>query len=101
MRLFFLLLSLFCIAAGILFGALNPHAARVDFYWFDIEGSLGALLLLAALLGAAIGGFALHAGVVFPLQRRLRRLRRERAQDAPPPTPPVTAAPLAIGSERP
>ena len=101
MRLLFFFLALICIAAGILFGALNPQPARVDFYWFAFEGSLGALLLVFAFLGAMGGGFALLAGAVWPLQSRLRRARREQARS--PKTEPMPSAdsPLALGSDRP
>ena len=79
MRLAFLLLALFCIAAGVLFGALNPDPARVDFYWFGLDASLGVLLLSAALLGAILGGIALIVGVVWPLQAKVRKARRAQA----------------------
>jgi uncharacterized integral membrane protein len=83
MRLFFLLLSLFCVGAGLLFGALNPHPARIDFYWFAFDGSLGVLLLLAALAGSLAGGAAVFVGMVWPLQRRLRAARRASAAREP------------------
>lgn len=93
MRLVFLFLALLCVAAGILFGALNPQSARVDFYWFAFEGSLGALLLIFAFAGAGFGGAALLVGVVWPLQSRLRRTRREHARNpAPESTPPSGTA---------
>jgi lipopolysaccharide assembly protein A len=83
MRLFFLLLSLFCLGAGLLFGALNPQPARIDFYWFAFDGSLGVLLLLAALAGALAGGAAVVMGMVWPLQQRLRAARRANASREP------------------
>lgn len=93
MRLVFLFLALLCVAAGILFGALNPQSARVDFYWFAFEGSLGALLLIFAFAGAGFGGAALLVGVVWPLQSRLHRTRREHARNSvPEPTPPSDTA---------
>ena len=79
MRLVFLLLALVCIASGVLFGALNPDPARVDFYWFGLDASLGVLLLSAALVGAVLGGIALMVGVVWPLQSKLRKARRAQA----------------------
>jgi len=98
MRLVFLFLALLCVAAGILFGALNPQSARVDFYWFAFDGSLGAMLLIFAFAGAGFGGAALLIGVVWPLQSRLRRARREHARtSAPEPTPPSGTA-LTLGS---
>jgi lipopolysaccharide assembly protein A len=100
MRVVFLLLSLLFIVAGIVFGALNPQPVRVDFYWFALDGSLGAMLLVSALLGATLGGAALLTGVIWPLQRRLRRSRREQAGVKPDPAPVPSDAPLAIGSDR-
>jgi putative membrane protein len=94
MRLLFLLTSLLFVAAGIVFGALNPEPARVDFYWFGFNASLGVLLLLFALVGAVGGGVALWIGKIWPLQRSLRRARRERSQAAVPASlPPPDTAP--------
>lgn len=99
MRLLFLLICLVFVAAGILFGALNPSPARVDFYWFDFNASLGALLLLAAFIGAVGGGVAVWVGKVWPLQRSLRRARREQARAPATPATPADA-PLIV-SEHP
>jgi putative membrane protein len=82
MRLVFLLLALICVAAGVLFGALNPDPARVDFYWFGLDASLGVLLLTAALSGAILAGAALLVGVIWPLQARLRKSRRSASAAA-------------------
>lgn len=101
MRLVFLFFALIFVAAGILFGALNPQPARVDFYWFAFEGSLGALLLIFALIGAGFGGAALLVGVVWPLQGRLRRERRAHAHPARAEPAPSADVPLALGSDRP
>ena len=92
MRLFTLLLALAFAAAGIVFGALNPQAARIDVYWFSLDASLGAMLLLALLGGALLGGIAVLLGVVWPLRRRLRRAQRNSAQQAV-----AVAAPPAPG----
>ena len=95
MRLVFLLLALLCIGGGVLFGALNAQPATVDFYWFSFDGSLGALLLIAAFVGALAGGAALIVGVIWPLRRRLRRAQREqtRVTDF---KPPVDALPVPV-----
>jgi uncharacterized integral membrane protein len=77
MRLIFLLLALVCVAAGVLFGALNPQPVEVDFYWFRIDAALGATFLVSALIGVVLGGIAMQLGVVWPLRRRLKRARRE------------------------
>ena len=98
MRLLFLLLSLLFIAAGIVFGALNADPARVDFYWFAFDASLGALLLLATFVGAICGGAALWIGKVWPLQRSLRRVRRDQSK-APESVLPPADAPLRNGPD--
>lgn len=87
MRLIFLVVSLACVAAGLLFGALNPQPARIDLYWHAFEGSLGLLLLCALLAGAFAGGLAVLAGMVWPLQRRLQQARRANARAAGPRVP--------------
>lgn len=93
MRLLTLLLALAFAAAGIVFGALNPQSARIDFYWFSLDGSLGAMLLIALLGGALLGGVAVLLGVVWPLRRKLRRLRRDAAQPASAPAAPAESEP--------
>jgi lipopolysaccharide assembly protein A len=93
MRLFTLLLALAFAAAGIVFGALNPQSARIDLYWFSLPGSLGAMLLLALLGGAVLGGLAVLLGVVWPLRRRLRRVQRDTAKPAVAVAPPLDSEP--------
>ena len=93
MRLVFLLLALLCVGGGVLFGALNSQSATVDFYFFTFDGSIGALLLIAAFVGALAGGSALIVGVIWPLRRRLRRAQREQTRVAEP-RPPVDALPV-------
>lgn len=78
MRVFLqVLLAVTFVAAGVLFGALNPQAVVVDFHVFQWHAGLGVALLCAALLGAFFGGMAVVIGLVWPLQRRLRRQQRE------------------------
>ncbi len=77
MRLFFILLCLAVLAAGALFGALNPLLVSIDFWFASIDLRLGLALLLAGLGGAALGGAVMWLGVVLPLSARLRRSRRE------------------------
>lgn len=84
MRIVFLLLSLSCLAAGIVFGALNPASVTVDFYWLQVPVSLGFALLAAALVGALLAGFVLSSSVIWPLRARLRRARRQQAGALPP-----------------
>ena len=101
MRLLYLALAIAFAALGILFGALNPDPVSVDFYWRSSSVSLGAALLVAAFTGALLGGLAMLAGVVWPLQARLRRARREQAKAPVEPAPPAaTPEMLALGTDR-
>lgn len=83
MRLLFLLICLAVLATGALFGALNPLAVAIDFWFFTLELRLGLALLLAGLAGAAIGGLAMWLGVVLPMAARLRRAQRDSRSLAP------------------
>jgi len=76
-RIAYLIVCLIVMASGAVFGALNPEPVLVDFYLFAFELRLGIGLLLAALCGAALGGFCMWAGVVLPLSRRVARQARE------------------------
>ena len=81
------LLFLVFAAAGALFGAFNREAVHVDFHVFQLPSTLGVALLVALLLGAALGGLAVTIGIVWPLQRRVRKLARDIAtqqRSAPP-----------------
>ena len=93
MRSVFLLLALLCLAAGIVFGALNPASVTVDFYWLQVPVSLGFALLAAALAGAVLAGLVLMISVIWPLRARLRRARRQQAGALLPDAP--AEAPMA------
>lgn len=56
-------------------GALNPQVVAVDFGIATLRPTLGVALLATLLLGAILGGMAIMASVVLPLQQRLRRTR--------------------------
>ena len=75
MRILTWLFALLVLLTGLLFGALNPDAVRVDLYFTAFQLALGPALLLAALAGALLGGLAVTFGVVLPLRGRLRRQR--------------------------
>jgi uncharacterized integral membrane protein len=75
-RIAYLLVCLFVVAVGALFGALNALPVSVDFHFFIVELRLGVALLLSGLAGAALGGGCVWVGVVLPLRRQLRRERR-------------------------
>ncbi|HEU0153604.1 MAG TPA: lipopolysaccharide assembly protein LapA domain-containing protein [Arenimonas sp.] len=82
MRLLKALFALLFIAFGVLFGALNRQAVRIELGFTGIDATVGTALLLAVLAGALLAGAVLTAGVIWPL-----RLRRKR--EAPAPEPPA------------
>lgn len=73
MRLIKALIALLFIALGVLFGALNRAPVRIELGFFGLDTNLGISLLLAVLAGALLAGLLLTAGVIWPLQLRLRR----------------------------
>jgi putative membrane protein len=74
MRLIKALLAVLFVALGVLFGALNREPVSIDLGFITLEAfSLGFSLLLAVLAGALLAGLVLTAGVIWPLQHRLRR----------------------------
>jgi uncharacterized integral membrane protein len=48
----------------------------------SLHATLGVSLLVALLLGALVGGLAVTASVVLPLQQRLRRMRNTAGNPA-------------------
>jgi len=78
-----ILIALVFMGAGVLFGAFNSQAVKIDFHWFLIPATLGVALLVALFIGAVLGGIAVTAGIVWPLRRHLRKARRELATSRP------------------
>ncbi len=91
MRLLQLLLGLLFIAAGVVFGALNPQSTVLDFYYLHQPIGVGVALLIALLIGAVLGGMAIVVGVVWPLRRKLRQTHRQQAQMVVVASPAITA----------
>jgi lipopolysaccharide assembly protein A len=84
MRLIRALLLLLSVAAGVLFGALNREAVRIELGFHTIENAtLGITVLLALLAGALLAGLVLTVGVIWPLRHRLRRTGQAEAAAAP------------------
>ncbi|MBS7455978.1 lipopolysaccharide assembly protein LapA domain-containing protein [Coralloluteibacterium stylophorae] len=82
MRILQLLIAALCVAAGVVFGALNPQGVALDFGPWRIDAApLGLSLLLAMLVGAILGGLVLGAFVIWPLRRRVYRLERRNGAD--------------------
>jgi uncharacterized integral membrane protein len=82
MRLIRLLIALACLAAGLAIGALNHQPVMIDLGFNSLHATLGVSLLVALLLGALVGGLAVTASVVLPLQQRLRRMRNTAGNPA-------------------
>jgi len=80
--LLLVLMAAIFVGAGILFGAFNPQAIRIDFDLFYVPANLGVALLVALFIGAALGGMAVTISIVWPLKSRLRKLSREQAAAA-------------------
>ena len=79
-RLIRLLIALACLAAGIVVGALNPQPAVLDFGFTRATSSLGVIVLVTLLVGVVVGGLALAASVILPMQQRLRRAQKSDAR---------------------
>lgn len=88
MRLLRILVALLCVVAGVALGALNPQVVAVDLGFASVNPTLGVALLATLFVGAVLGGLAIVASVVLPLQQRLRRAR-----------PASTTAPPATGDD--
>ncbi|WP_290890281.1 DUF1049 domain-containing protein [Arenimonas sp.] len=73
MRLIKALFALLFVAFGVLFGALNRQAVRIELGFMGIDGTVGTVLLLAVLAGALLAGAVLAAGVIWPLRLQLKR----------------------------
>ena len=81
MRLIRLLIAVLCLAVGLVVGALNHQPVAIDLGFDTLHATLGVSVLVALLLGAVLGGIAVTASVVLPLQRRLRRVGTANAGD--------------------
>lgn len=78
MRVIRLLIALAFVALGIALGALNRQPVTLDLAGAIVPTTLGVALLMALLAGAVIGGLAIGASMVLPLQQKLRRLQVRR-----------------------
>ena len=79
MRFIRFLIAFACLAVGAIVGALNRQSVAIDFGVGSVPSTLGVVLILALLIGVAVGGLAVTASLVLPLRRRLARSERQRA----------------------
>lgn len=70
-----LILAALFAASGIFFAALNADPVIIDFYFAQIELTVGISVLLALMLGALLGGLALAIGSALPARRKIRLAR--------------------------
>ena len=77
MRFIRFLIAFACLAVGAIVGALNRQSVVVDFGIGDVATTLGVVLILALLIGVAVGGLAVTASLVLPLRRRLARAGKQ------------------------
>ena len=82
MRFIRFLIAFTCLAVGAIVGALNVQTVHIDFGVGIVPATLGVVLILALLIGVAVGGLAVTASLVLPLRRRLARAERQRAVPA-------------------
>jgi len=80
MRLIVLLILLFCIAAGIVFGALNADLVRYDLGFVSVSLPKGAALLAVLLFGWILGGLTAWLGTAAKHRRHRRVAARAAAR---------------------
>ncbi|MFI4968965.1 MAG: lipopolysaccharide assembly protein LapA domain-containing protein [Lysobacterales bacterium] len=80
MRLILIVVLLFVVVCGALFGALNGTPIALDFYFLAVTVPTGVALLCALLAGWLLGGLIAWLGHVPRLRRELRSARRDIAQ---------------------
>lgn len=80
MRVVHALLALAFLLIGAAFAALNTTPIAIDFYFVQVSGNAGFIVLAAILTGAVLGAVAVIVGGTWPLRRRLKALQRERAK---------------------
>ncbi len=75
-----IVIGVLVVLAAIVFSAINAESATLDLYFFDLTLPVGVLVLLAVLVGFAIGGAILYGAVILPLRMRLAAARRDAAR---------------------
>ena len=83
MRFARVLVALACLALGAIVGALNVQPVSIDFGAATASTTLGVAIILALLVGVAVGGLAVTASLVLPLRRRLSHAQGSRAAGEP------------------
>ena len=95
-RLIQMLVAVVALVVGIAFHVRNGGPVALDFYVSRLELPLSLVLVVALILGAALGALAM-SWRLFVVKRELGRLRR-RAALAEPSTSSTTVVPVRHGS---
>ena len=95
-RLIQMLVAVVALVVGIAFHVRNGGPVALDFYVSRLELPLSLVLVVALILGAALGALAM-SWRLFVVKRELGRLRRRAALAAPPGTS-TTVVPVRHGS---
>lgn len=82
MRILILVLLLVCVAAGVVFGALNAGLVPFDFGFARLDLPKGAALLAAVVLGWLLGGLTAWWGMRSARSRARRMHTRRGHKDA-------------------
>ncbi len=92
-KLFFILIALMAIFAGLLLGTLNAEPVMLDLLWVQLNWPLGLVTVMALALGIILGLAATWVLQVWPLRMALRRANTARDKaltDQVSARPPVT-----------
>lgn len=74
-RIGFIILALAAIALGLVVGTLNSEAVNVDLLWIQIQWPLGLVMLLALVVGFAVGIAMTWLTTVLPARMKLKKLK--------------------------
>ena len=85
-RIAFIVVAAAAIAFGLIVGTLNSDSVVVDLLWVQLEWPLGLVILLALVVGLAVGLLLLWITAVLPVRLQLNRLKQHQdraAADSP------------------
>lgn len=74
-RIGFIILALAAIALGLVVGTLNSEAVNVDLLWIQIQWPLGLVMLIALVVGFAVGIAMTWLITVLPARMQLKKLK--------------------------
>ena len=86
-RIGFFLIAVLAVVLGLVVGALNAEAARLDLLWFQLEWPLGLLMLTAFVAGILVAAVSMYFVTLLPLRMRLRSLNARARTAASPVSP--------------